>query len=302
MHPSRTHLQAVFQALLVTFLWSTSWVLIKMGLQVSLPPVTFAGLRYCLAFACLAPFVLADRRQRAALLAIDRRAWGQLGLLGLVYYTLTQGAQFIGLAYLPSATLTLLFNFTPVLIALASVWLGSERPAATQWVGILLTGVGALLYFYPMEIPGGQGVGLAVGLVGLLANAAAALLGRKINHQGGLTPLLVTFTSMGIGGGLLLVGGAATQGFGPLEPSHWLIIGWLAVVNTAFAFTLWNHTLRTLTAVESSIINGTMLPQIAVLAWLFLGEPLNARQIGGILLVGAGVLIVQIWRGPAPRA
>jgi drug/metabolite transporter (DMT)-like permease len=42
-----------------------------------------------------------------------------------------------------------------------------------------------------------------------------------------------------------------------------LIIGWLSVINTAFAFTLWNHTLRTLTAVESSVMNNTVLVQIA---------------------------------------
>ena len=39
--------------------------------------------------------------------------------------------------------------------------------------------------------------------------------------------------------------------------------------------TIWNYTLRTLTAMESSIINGTMLIQIAVLAWIFLGEDIS---------------------------
>jgi len=51
-----------------------------------------------------------------------------------------------------------------------------------------------------------------------------------------------------------------------------LIIALLAIVNAAFAFTLWNKSLQMLTAVESSIINGTMLPQIAILAWIFLNE------------------------------
>jgi len=35
------HLRAVLQALFVTFLWSTSWVLIKLGLK-DIPPLTFA--------------------------------------------------------------------------------------------------------------------------------------------------------------------------------------------------------------------------------------------------------------------
>ena len=111
---------------------------------------------------------------------------------------------------------------------------------------------------------------------------------------------------MGIGGLLLLVLGSLTQGFGEISLAQALIIAWLALVNTAFAFTLWNRTLRTLTAVESSILNGMMLPQIALLAWVFLDEPLSARQIAGLLLVGGGTLLVQLaplWGGVgAPRA
>jgi drug/metabolite transporter (DMT)-like permease len=66
------------------------------------------------------------------------------------------------------------------------------------------------------------------------------------------------------------------------------------LVNTAFAFTLWNHTLKVLTAVESSVLNNTMLVQIALLAWLFLDESLDARQLAGLALATAGVLLVQL--------
>lgn len=46
------HHAAVLQALLVTFLWSTSYVFIKVGLR-DIPALTFAGLRYGLAAVCL---------------------------------------------------------------------------------------------------------------------------------------------------------------------------------------------------------------------------------------------------------
>ena len=94
----------------------------------------------------------------------------------------------------------------------------------------------------------------------------------------------------------MLVIGIITQGVGTLTNQQWVIIGWLAVVNTALAFTLWNKSLQTLTAVESSIINGTMLPQIALLAWLFLGEPLGGKEVLGLIFVLIGTLIVQLWR------
>ena len=73
----------------------------------------------------------------------------------------------------------------------------------------------------------------------------------------------------------------------------------LAVINTAIAFTLWNYTLRTLSAMESSIINNTMLFQIAVLAWLFLDEPLGWREVLGMALATLGTLLVQIRRRPS---
>jgi drug/metabolite transporter (DMT)-like permease len=42
----RQHALAVGQALFVTFLWATSWVLIKVGMDdLDLRPLSFAGLR-----------------------------------------------------------------------------------------------------------------------------------------------------------------------------------------------------------------------------------------------------------------
>lgn len=286
--------RAALLALLVTFLWSTSWVLIKLGLRAELPALTFAGLRYSLAFLCLAPFVALSPARRRSLRALPRAAWAQLALLGLLFYSLTQGAQFVGLALLPAATVTLLLSFSPLVVALLSGLLTGEKPARGQWGGIALSAAGAAVYFFPLAAAGGQALGLAVALLGVLANAASALLGRRVNRQAALSPLLVTTVSMGIGGGLLLAVGVATQGFGRLGPEQWLFVLWLAVVNTAVAFTLWNHSLRTLTAVESSVINNTMLPQIAVLAWLFLGEALGWRQIAGLILVAVGTLLVQL--------
>ncbi|MDP2366438.1 MAG: DMT family transporter [Ignavibacteria bacterium] len=67
-----------------------------------------------------------------------------------------------------------------------------------------------------------------------------------------------------------------------------------AVVNTALAFTIWNYTLRTLTAMESSIINGTMLIQIALLAWIFLGEDISFKDIIGMLIASSGAVLVQL--------
>ncbi|MBN1659650.1 MAG: EamA family transporter [Anaerolineae bacterium] len=306
---SGAHTKAVLQALLVTFLWSSSWVLIKIGLA-DIPALPFAGLRYSLAFFCLLP--LASRSgQLAAVRRLPRAAWGRLVLLGLLFYAVTQGAQFVSLAYLPALTTSLILSFTTILVALLGLSLLGERPGALQWGGLALYLVGVVVYFAPALLPGGatshlvaqgeamprgQWIGLGVAIAGMVANAFSSILGRHVNRSGGLPPLVVTVVTMGIGAGVLLLGGIIVQGLPRLSATHWAIIAWLAVVNTAFAFTLWNRTLRTLSAMESSILNNTMMFQIALLAWLFLGEGLSWYQVAGMILAGAGTFAVQLRR------
>ena len=198
-------LTTILQAVFVTILWASSWILIKFGLRNSIPAITFAGLRYGLAWLCLVPFVLFKREQRSGLRQLSRADWMRLSALGLVFYTLTQGAQFVGLAYLPAAMFSLLLNLTPVIVGVAAIFFLSERPTPGQWFGIGLATVGVGLYFLPISLPQAQVVGVVIALVGVLANAGASLLGRDINRGGTLSPLVVTFVSMGIGSLLLLI-------------------------------------------------------------------------------------------------
>jgi drug/metabolite transporter (DMT)-like permease len=289
---SSPHLKAVLQALLVTFLWSTSWVLVKIGLE-GIPSLTFAGLRYSLAFLCLLPLV-ARRRNLEPLRRLRPGAWIRLAILGLLYYALTQGAQFVALDHLPAITLSLLLSFTSVTVALLGIALLSERPSLLQWGGIILNVIGVLVFFHPLALPTEEVMGLVAAVIGVLANSFSSVLGRSINRRGDIPPTVVTVVSMGIGALILLGTCLLTQSLPRLSLANWAIVIWLAVVNTAFAFTLWNHTLRTLSATESSIINNTMLIQITLLAWVFLGERLTWQEVGGLVAAGIGALLVQI--------
>lgn len=288
----RSHLVPVLQALVVTLLWSTSWVLIKFGLE-EIPALTFAGLRYSLAGLVLTMIALSSAQIRRSLMELPATKWMQLIVLGLVFYTLTQGAMFVALEHLPAISLTLILSFTPAAVALMAIpWLG-ERPRRIQWIGMATFLGGVMVYFGPAGMSLKR-AGLIAGLTCLLANAIATLMGRQINRRLELHPLVVTVVSMGFGSVGLLTIGSSVQGLPPLSPRSWAIIGWLAVVNTAFAFTLWNHTLRRLTAIESSVINNTMTVQIAILAWLFLGERLDQRGLLGLVLAVVGAVLVQL--------
>ena len=98
---------------------------------------------------------------------------------------------------------------------------------------------------------------------------------------------------MTVGSAVLLTAGLAVEGVPHLSGTAIVVIAWLAVINTAWAFTMWNASLRRLTAVESAAINNTMLIQIAVLAWVFLGEPPGPVGGVGIAVVSAGALLAQ---------
>ena len=115
-------------------------------------------------------------------------------------------------------------------------------------------------------------------------------LNRTSKHN----PLVVTVISMGVGSVILLVAGISFEEAPTLNFQSWAIILWLALVNTAFAFTLWNHTMRTLTAMESGIINGTMLVWVAIFAVIFLHETITAKELAGLVGTSIGTLIVQL--------
>ncbi len=292
-HLSKGHNTAVLQAFFVTFLWSTSWVIIKFALK-DLPPLTFAGLRFVIAFLFLAPFSL-KKENIAQIKGMNRHAWLEVALLGILYYAITPGGQNLGLSYLPANTLSLIISFTSVVVAFLGMLLLKEKPTLPQWLGLGLYLIGALVYFWNGLENSVSLIGITVGIITMAANSLSAILGRKINKTGQIAPLLVTTLSMGIGAFLLLGVGLAVEDLPALTPVHWLLTLWLALVNTAFAYQLWNKTLVVLPALDSVLINNSMLVQISILAWVFLKESLSALQIVGLVMATIGLIAVQFY-------
>lgn len=296
-HPAhrRDHLVALWMAIAVTVLWSSSWVLIRIGLDdEALPPVTFAGLRYGVASLVLVAAVMARHTHRTELRQLDARSIVRLGMLGVVFYTITQGAQFVAIDNQPAATTSLVLSLTPLLVALAASGSLGEHAARRQFVGAALVVAGAMLYF--VGDLGATTIGIVAALVGLGANVGGSILGRHANRTASTSPLVITAVSMCTGSLLLVIAGLVVDGTPSVTLRAGIIIGWLAVVNTAIAFTLWNLSLRHLSALESAGLNNTMLIQVAVLAWVFLGEFPGAIGLAGILTVSLGVFLTQLPR------
>ena len=225
-----------------------------------------------------------------------------LTLLGLLYYTITQGSQFVALSLLPATNFSVLLNGTALVVAVLGIYPAPRNTnSAAVDVGMLVFLAGVALFFFSLStFPPVRDAGYLVAGRAHTGYFPVQHPGARSNRDHTLRPLTVTTISMGIGSALLLGIGLAVEPAPRLDLSSGLMVLWLAVVNTAVAFTLWNKTLRTLTATESSVINNTMLIQIALLAWLFLGERLTLPQIAGLLIAFFGALVVQLRPRSAP--
>ncbi len=290
---------SIFQAFFVTILWSSSWPIIKLGLE-EIPPLFFAGLRYFIASLILVTIVLVSPKNRKVIATIPRKWWLKLVLYGLIFYSLTQGAQFVAILYLEDTiTVSLLLSFTPILVLILAIFLIKEKPNLAQVLFVLTALAGALMYFYPfVEIQSSIWgiIGLIAAIVGVVANALSAIMGRAINKAQEFNPLVVTTISMLIGSIVLLVSALIIEEIPVLSLTSIGYILWLSFVNTAFAFTLWNNVLQKLQAVEISIINNTMLVQIAILALIFLGERPSVLEWVGVAIVVVSALLLQIFK------
>jgi drug/metabolite transporter (DMT)-like permease len=281
-----THLAAVFSALLVTFLWSTSFLLVKLSLPF-VPPVTLAAVRYLLAFLFLLAYALLLDRRRPV-----RLAWMTLIVIGIFNYGASQGLQYSAMRVLPVATIALLFCLLPPIQAIAdTIWL-REPPAPVELVGAAVTLGGVALY-----LPWGGSiawVGLLMMAGTLIAVTIGTTLSRKVAREGATSTLHLTLVSIGAGALSVLPVGLLGE---PAPRFPLFVVGallWLALANTAVAWSLWNHALRTLTAFEANLVANTTVFQVGVLGWIFLGEPLTGRQIVAIAVAFGGVLLAQL--------
>lgn len=273
----------------MTFLWSSSYILVKVGLgQIS--PLTLVALRYVVASLIIVPVALLRGDT-----SVIRDGWGamKMAFLGLSGYTVAQGLQCLGLFYLPAVSVTFILNFTPVIVLILGVVFLEEYPTRLQLGGMALVLLGAYLFFgAPLS---GQGLtGVAITLLSGVGWGAYLVASRLLFVREEIDPLGLTAFSMGSGTVLLAVAAFAMEGLSSVSLTGWGIVLWLGVVNTALAFFLWNHALRRLEAFEISVLQNTMLVQIAILSWIFLGERLTSTKLVSMALVFVGALIVQL--------
>lgn len=284
-------LLGILEALFVTFLWSSSYILVKIGLNhILIQPITLVALRYTIASAVLIPMAI---RKGGSFTLKDSKNFLKIAILGLTGYTVAQGLQCLGLFYLPAVSVTFILNFTPVMVMVIGLFTLAERPTKSQLLGLGLVLMGAYLFF-KSPLSGSSLVGVLITLISGLGWALYMVYSRHTFIYEEFDLLGLTAFSMGFGTFILIIAAFTFEGVSNIPLSGWGIIVWLGVINTALAFFFWNHALQRLEAFETSVLQNTMLIQIAILSWFFLRERVTILKLMSIAIVFVGVLIVQL--------
>jgi drug/metabolite transporter (DMT)-like permease len=276
-------------SILVTFLWSTSFILIKFGLS-QVPPLDFAAYRYGIASIVL---LIGTVFQGNGNVRIAKKDIPLMILMAVAGYAIAQGSQYVGIGLLSTDMTAFLQNMTPVFVLAVSYPIMRERPVKIQLLGLLIVFAGLFTFLHGQPLRG-EVTGVFVVLVGSFSWAIYLVLLRTTGVAERIGALRFTAITMSIGSVILLVTGAAEGGSVTMNLDDWLILAWLSLVNTAFAFYLWNVSLKVLTAFEMSVLQNTMLAQIALLSWYFLGEGITLTMGTGMILILSGTCLVQL--------
>ena len=280
---------AIFIGILVSIIWATSFVFVKILLPF-IGPLTIAGLRYFLAFLILIPF-FAPRIK--SLISQSSSIWIRLLIMGICAFTIGNGAVFWGLKYLPATTVSLMMSFIPLLILFMSIFWLKEKPTSLQIIGVLIAIIGSALFFYS-DLQGGHHLGIIFVIVGLIGFSVFGILGRELAKNKLINTLIRTSIPMGLGGGLLIMPAFLIEGIPTLSVTVVSVVLVLAFFHTAFGYFLYNKALEKLTALEMNTILNLMPLGTAFFAWLLLGENITIRQLVGIFIVISGVVMVQM--------
>ena len=213
--PSR-RTRAFGLGLLVAFLFGSSYILIKIGLE-SVAAIPFAGLGYSVAVVFLFAYML-WRHDLTSIRALSSAEWTFLVIYGFLWYALTPSTQYLSLVHLPAVTVSILLSFGPVLVAILGVFTLDEHLTWKQWLGIGVYLVGVLVYLLPADFGHGDLLGFALGTVCVFAIAGSTVVGRYVNRDGEIPSTTVTVTSMLIGAVPLM--GVGTARHGAMSFSH----------------------------------------------------------------------------------
>ena len=265
--------------------WSSGYIAGPYGVEAVAPFMLLAA-RFALA-AVLAT-VLA--RALRGPLRIGREDLWRIGLTGVVLNAVQFGAMYLAFDAGLGATLgSLMHSLSPVLTAVLAALLLRERLSPLQVGGFVVGVAGVLLVLGPDVDQAGGSVGILCGVVSVLALSTGTLGQRWIGHAP--DPLWSAAIQFGVSTPPMLVLALLVEGTDvvrdPVAGATALV--YLAVVNSIIGLGLLGVLVRARGAGAAASVFFLMPPVTAVMAWLVLGDTLNARELLGLAVTVVGV-------------
>jgi drug/metabolite transporter (DMT)-like permease len=289
--------RAILALLSAAVFFGASTVASKAALD-RVPPVTLAFERFGIALAVL--LVLCRR-------AGVRPRFGRLPvLLGVTGIALPYVSQNLGLQHATAVDTTLVIEGgIPIVTAILGRAVLKERLTGRRLAALLLSvaGIATVVLF------GATGHGEFSRLGSLLAFGAATsfaaytVIGRRLFGDGFSLSVLTGSIVVGV---LVLAPCAAVEmalsGPGAMRASDGLLLLYLGIGGSAGTQLLWARGMADLAAAEVAVF-GTLMPVVGIsAAAVFLGEAITFVQIGGGLLVVAGLSLTARLARPVPSA
>ena len=266
----------------------------------SMEPLNLLGARFLLAFLIL--FVLFSRKVITDIKANPRMLYASL-LLGGVYF-LCMAAELIGLQYTTASTCSFLENSAIVIVPILEAILLRRFPKLVIIASTVITFIGIGLIVLCGSADGTSnggsvffgshlGPGEILCMIAALTYAAAIIITDRISKK--YDPLTLGILYVGIMG---LFGLAASFLFEtphlPQSGSEWFMLLSLAVLCTAFGFTIQPVAQKPLSSESAGIICAINPLTTAVLGWLLMGDALGFSGIAGAILIIMGIILPNV--------
>jgi len=222
-----------------------------------------------------------------------RQAW--LAVAGGVFFALDLALWNTSLMRTQAAVASILGNNTPFFVGMMSWLILRRRPRASFWIGPALALTGCLLIISADLRRGGAAGELSGDLLALVASVFfAAYLMTTQRIRASMDTL--TFNTLAIAGSIVTLFAICVALRIPLTgypPRAWLALAGLGLVTQLMAYYALVYALGHLPATITSVGLLAQVPGTALLAMLFLGEPLTAVQVLGGAVVLAGIYVVN---------
>lgn len=278
--------------ILTALFWAGNFVLSR-GMHAAIPPLALSFWRWAVALLLLLIITRQHLRAQWPMFRLHCRYIVVQGLLGVFGFTTLL---YFAMQYTTVINAGLVNSCTPVLIVLFSRLLYRETVQPRQWCGVLLSLAGVLWTMAKGELTALWQVSLNQGdLLILTAAVIWALYSARLKrYPHGLHPLAyLTFISII---GLLAIFpfylAEIQAGYRvAINPATVLTIGYVALFASVVAFIFWNAAVRAIGPAKASPFVHLMPVFSAVLAVLFLDEPLTRYHAQGAALIFSGIFM-----------